>query len=443
MLRGGRGGQVRLKLFLSYLWLQTDELGVPLAYPAQVWAQLLGLGRPDDAGARRIHEAQAWLERNHFISVEARPGHANRVTVLNESGTGEPYTAPGAAVSRKGEDRSRHLYVQIPTALWTSGYMAMLTGAGLAMYLVLLDQYGPGQLPTDPDPVWFSPKLFTERYALSDDTRAKGINDLRELGLITIRRQAINPDDFDLQRIRNAYTLQPAMFDAPAVRRRQESLPFYSPTARSDTVSSVPQDDTRIARATAHYPPAAITPSQFEEFAAELLGASEPVVDDLAVTLNEEVAGVDGTYEFDAVVRYQFADMSFLVLVEAKLHKNPIKRELVQVLQQKVRSVGGHKGVMISTAPYQRGAVEFAKTHGIALVTVTEGRFLFETRNMEPSQLMSREEAAERFNLPTFVAHYYGSGNEPGSTRVWLMSPEYPKYPNYVAEFLLGSSGER
>jgi hypothetical protein len=34
---------------------------------------------------------------------------------------------------------------------------------------------------------------------------------------------------------------------------------------------------------------------------------------------------------FDATVRYELAGMAFLTLVEAKLHKNPIKRETVQV----------------------------------------------------------------------------------------------------------------
>jgi hypothetical protein len=55
--------------------------------------------------------------------------------------------------------------------------------------------------------VWFSPKVLQERYGLSDDTRSKGMNDLRDLGLITVTRQPINPGDFDLQRIRNTYTL--------------------------------------------------------------------------------------------------------------------------------------------------------------------------------------------------------------------------------------------
>jgi hypothetical protein len=39
--------------------------------------------------------------------------------------------------------------------------------------------------------------------------------------------------------------------------------------------------------------------------------------------------------DFDATVRYQLAGMSFLVVVEAKLHKNPIKRELVQILSRR------------------------------------------------------------------------------------------------------------
>ena len=196
--------------------------------------------------------------------------------------------------------------------------------------------------------------------------------------------------------------------------------------------------DASIARATAHYPPAEITPGEFEEFVAQLLGSAKPVVDHLAVTLHDKIEGPDGAYDFDATVRYQLAGMSFLVLVEAKRHKNPIKRELVQVLHQKVQSVGGHKGVMISTAPYQIGAVKFAKAHGVALVTVTEGLFTFETRAMLPTSAISREEAAERFKVPTFVGHYCGPGGTPDPTRVWRLSPEDRGYRQYVAEFLLG-----
>jgi hypothetical protein len=227
MLRGGRGGQVRLKLYLSYLWMQTDSTRpVPLAYPSQVWADLLGLSAPADAGARRINEAQRWLEKHHFITVESRPGHANRITVLEESGTGAPYTPPGHAANqlRHTDEVIRHLYTQLPRELWTHGYLSMLTGPGLAFLLILLDQQAL-KMPGLPKllPMWFSPKVLRDRYALSDDTRTKGMTDLRELGLINISRQPINPGDFDLERIRNAYTLNLGTLSHPA--RRQQTTP--------------------------------------------------------------------------------------------------------------------------------------------------------------------------------------------------------------------------
>ncbi|WP_320069071.1 restriction endonuclease [Micromonospora sp. RTGN7] len=137
------------------------------------------------------------------------------------------------------------------------------------------------------------------------------------------------------------------------------------------------EDDYAVVR----FPPAEITPARFEVFVAEeLLRSAGPEVDDLVVTLHDKVTGPDGSYDLDATVRYRFAGLAFLVVVEAKLHRNPIKRELVQVLYQKVQSIGAHKGVMVATAPYQAGAVAFARAHGIALVTVVEGRFVFVRR---------------------------------------------------------------
>jgi hypothetical protein len=63
---------------------------------------------------------------------------------------------------------------------------------------------------------------------------------------------------------------------------------------------------------------------------------------------------------------------------------------------------------MVSTAPYQTGAVNYAKSHGIARVTVTEGRFLYETKGLDRPAAMSREDAAARFGFPVFVGHVTG-----------------------------------
>jgi hypothetical protein len=188
--------------------------------------------------------------------------------------------------------------------------------------------------------------------------------------------------------------------------------------------------DDAVARPTARYPSAEITPAEFEIFVTSLFKAIEAdgTVTNLRIQNHEVIDGMDGCYDFDATVRYELAGMSFLVLVEAKCHKHPIKRELVQVLHQKLQSVGAQKAVLVSTAPFQQGALTFALAHGIALVTVTEGRFTFETKASTKPPSPTREQAMERLGLPTFVGHAYSAGDSPRSVRVTRMSPEHPEY---------------
>lgn len=190
------------------------------------------------------------------------------------------------------------------------------------------------------------------------------------------------------------------------------------------------EPDDVVARPTAHYPPADITPAEFESFVTSLFDSIEETggITNLRIQNHEVVQGRDGTYDFDATVRYELAGMAFLVLVEAKLHKHPIKRETVQVLHQKLQSVGAQNGVLVSTAPFQKGALDFALTHGIALVTVTEGRFTYETKAAAKPPAPTREQAQERFGIPIFVGHTYSNGDVPGSVGVTLMSPEHPEY---------------
>ncbi|MGW0633779.1 hypothetical protein [Streptomyces sp. NPDC002758] len=64
-----------------------------------------------------------------------------------------------------------HLYVQLPAGLWTNGWIMELSGATLAMYLVLLHERRGGENKA----VWLSPRIGRERYDLSDETRRKGL----------------------------------------------------------------------------------------------------------------------------------------------------------------------------------------------------------------------------------------------------------------------------
>ena len=154
-------------------------------------------------------------------------------------------------------------------------------------------------------------------------------------------------------------------------------------------------DETEVASVTARYPPADITPAEFERFVAELFGSVATEVEDLDGPRAGHDQGVDGSYVFDATVRFTVAGLQMLVVVEAKRHGRSVERSYVQILHDKLRSVGAHKAVLVSTASFQRGALDYAGVHGIALVTVTEGRFLFHTRSREDGgQAPTREQAA-------------------------------------------------
>lgn len=233
---------------------------------------------------------------------------------------------------------------------------------------------------------------------------------------------------------------------APNSHADDESLPNFASATATKHVGALAlstgsarlrsmTDEEQVARETARHPVADISPAEFEVFVTELLDSVSPLVEGFEVTPHERIAGADGEYEFDTTVRFRLAGLNFLVLVEAKRHKNPIKRELVQALHAKLQSVGAQKAAMIATAPYQRGALDYAKAHGIALATVTEGRFGFVTRSREVPPVMSRDEAASRYGLPTFVGHAYQAGGDPGTTSVTLLSVDDPEY---VLETLLG-----
>ena len=132
------------------------------------------------------------------------------------------------------------------------------------------------------------------------------------------------------------------------------------------------EDQERVPLAFSRSKPARMSPVGFERFVAKLFRQIAPQAADLKVRLHEVVSGADGEYDVDATVRFRLGGLDFLVLVEAKKHKNAIKREVVQVLHSKVLSVGAQKGVVVSTAPFQRGAMEFAREHGIGLIRVTD-----------------------------------------------------------------------
>lgn len=129
------------------------------------------------------------------------------------------------------------------------------------------------------------------------------------------------------------------------------------------------------------YPPVSMTPAQFEQVVLGLLkDLAEDGVEDLRFEHQDPVAGPDGEFVMDGTMRYRLMGADFLVLMEAKLQKRPVSRQDVQVLRDKVRSVGAHKGILASNAGFQRGALRYSRAHGIGLAQIADDALTYEVR---------------------------------------------------------------
>lgn len=189
MLRGGRGGEVRLKL---YLCLSLRAVRSPYDIrpsPGSWWAKTLALADPEGLGARRIADALGWLDAHKFVALERRHGSPPAITLLSPDGSGGPYTPrPGPR------------WVRVPLGFWEHQWITALSGSATALLLVLLDLQG-GKMEADPP--WLTGSQHP-RYGLSDDTWTRATKELKNFNLLTVRR-APQGKDFDWRRMRNTY----------------------------------------------------------------------------------------------------------------------------------------------------------------------------------------------------------------------------------------------
>jgi len=103
-----------------------------------------------------------------------------------------------------------------------------------------------------------------------------------------------------------------------------------------------------------------LSPEEFEIAVVQILSRLGAELSSFVVRRRETVLGTDGAFEIDITARFQALKVDFLVLIECKRYSHPIKREVVQLLHDRLGSVGAHKGILVSTSPFQRGAVEYA-----------------------------------------------------------------------------------
>ncbi|QDK40575.1 restriction endonuclease [Bacteriovorax stolpii] len=125
-----------------------------------------------------------------------------------------------------------------------------------------------------------------------------------------------------------------------------------------------------------------LTPEQFEIEVRNQLNATAGSLISFSTQHRELVKGVGGEFEIDVTARFEALGASFLVLIECKRYSSPVKRDVVLTLHTKLQAIGAQKGMIFTTSGFQKGAVEYATTHGIALVQLVDGKSTYQTRSM-------------------------------------------------------------
>jgi hypothetical protein len=195
MIFGGQGGEVRLKLYLTLVWLGVRTPWAVQDVPYSAWAQLFGLPQPETNGAHRIGDAVTWLEKHGFVVADRQQGRTTYLAPRRETGD-EDYLPP-----QFGEDKKLlpgDGYFRVPRELWTMGWMSVLSGAGLTCLIILFDEGSGkdtgglrhegtnhdytdlGEFPT----AWLSGSQLEKRYRVSFDLWEKGLAELTEWGVV-------------------------------------------------------------------------------------------------------------------------------------------------------------------------------------------------------------------------------------------------------------------
>lgn len=216
---GGKGGALRITLLMTLIWVNARP-PYSTSRVAAFWAELLGRSDPRGDGARAVRDALHELADRDFIELRSS-GAKTTITLRCEA---PPIDAKGAPIPY-GPPYRKEPYIPVPRAFWAEGLAGKLSGAGVAMYLCSL------ALTRSDDPEFFiSATHFEERYGISRSSRKRGLAELAEHGVLSVRvEESIDESTFRKLR-RNVYRL--------AKKYRQPEA-WVDPSAPQDELSKL------------------------------------------------------------------------------------------------------------------------------------------------------------------------------------------------------------
>lgn len=115
-----------------------------------------------------------------------------------------------------------------------------------------------------------------------------------------------------------------------------------------------------------------MTSVEFEKASLAWLKQQANIYPNAQVDHDVTICTRNGNYQLDGRICFQAYGMPFTIIVECKRYSSSVKREALIVLQDKVQELGAQKGILVTTSSFQRGAVQYAKNHGITLVQLQQ-----------------------------------------------------------------------
>lgn len=179
-----------------------------------------------------------------------------------------------------------------------------------------------------------------------------------------------------------------------------------------------------------------MSPSEFERYAISALQKQfqSKEISSYSFEHNVHKDVHDGSYQIDGEIKLATMGVEIDILVECKQYKDPIKREQIQVLHDKIRSMGAHKGIFITTSYFQSGALKYAKEHGIALISIIDGNLQYEARS---------EDWIRNPIIPPWIEHRPFSMAMQTQISDASISISYIDDTDELLRFVIGSNSER
>jgi hypothetical protein len=112
-----------------------------------------------------------------------------------------------------------------------------------------------------------------------------------------------------------------------------------------------------------------LTPAEYERAVHQLAACWVEKHPGSTAKFDEVLRCGDGSYQMDVVLRIRLPPPAglLIILVDAK-RRSRVERSDLQELHAKINSCGAHKGVVVTTGHFQRGALEYGRHHGIGMI---------------------------------------------------------------------------